>query len=387
MRQLVKCKLRKPMKIIHLADTHLGYSAYRKVSERGFNQREEDINAAFIQAIDKIIELKPEIVLHCGDLFDAVRPSNRILHLALSQILRLIQAKIKVIIISGNHDTPKQRYLGSVFSIFEVLPIQSNQLWIAHKGCYEKIGLDGMTIHALPQCPSPEQFEQELAKITLDPNTKNILMLHAGTKGMQEFSHGDFNELLIDSRYLEKPFDYIALGHYHGQVQVGKGAYYSGSTERLSFNEVNRAKGFLEINLDQGSRPVFHELKIRPMIEIPFINAQGLDSIALMAAIEKGIQSIDPQGKIARAKATNISSDVYGSLDFKKISAWTSAATHFELIFEKADENIKTESMGTAIRGLREEYLSYINNLADLDEEKKKELINSGLSYLNQVME
>ncbi len=116
------------MKIIHLSDTHLGQSAYRKISENGYNQREEDINAAFAESIDKILEIRPDLVLHSGDLFNSARPTNRIISFALEQILRLIRAGIRVIIICGNHDAPKQRYLGSVFSIFEKIKTDHNQL-------------------------------------------------------------------------------------------------------------------------------------------------------------------------------------------------------------------------------------------------------------------
>ena len=35
------------MKILHMADTHLGYSAYRKMNSEGINQREADIYTSF----------------------------------------------------------------------------------------------------------------------------------------------------------------------------------------------------------------------------------------------------------------------------------------------------------------------------------------------------
>ena len=71
--------------------------------------------------MDQIIDLKPDFVLHCGDLFHTVRPTNRIINFAIRQILRVVGAQIPMVIISGNHDTPKQRTVGSVFSFFEVL--------------------------------------------------------------------------------------------------------------------------------------------------------------------------------------------------------------------------------------------------------------------------
>ena len=78
------------MKIIHISDTHLGAAGFsRKLSPSGLNQREEDFCNSFIAAVDKIIQLKPDIVLHSGDFFHSVRPTNRIINLALKQILRI----------------------------------------------------------------------------------------------------------------------------------------------------------------------------------------------------------------------------------------------------------------------------------------------------------
>src|SRR4030066_1485377 len=106
------------MKFVHISDTHLGASGFgRRISSSGVNQREEDICNSFVWAIDNILELRPDFVLHSGDLFHSVRPSNRILDFALRQFLKLSQAQIPTVIISGNHDSPKQRALGSISSI------------------------------------------------------------------------------------------------------------------------------------------------------------------------------------------------------------------------------------------------------------------------------
>ena len=40
------------IKVLHVADTHLGYSAYRKTTSDGINQRESDIYNSFTQVID-----------------------------------------------------------------------------------------------------------------------------------------------------------------------------------------------------------------------------------------------------------------------------------------------------------------------------------------------
>ncbi|MEM3059562.1 MAG: metallophosphoesterase [Methanomassiliicoccales archaeon] len=72
------------MKIAHISDTHLGYTAYSKVDEEtSLNQREIDVFNAFRRVIDEILKIKPDLVLHSGDLFDSVRPTNRALSFAI----------------------------------------------------------------------------------------------------------------------------------------------------------------------------------------------------------------------------------------------------------------------------------------------------------------
>jgi len=94
------------MKILHVADTHLGYSAYRKVTEEGINQRELDVYNAFEQFIDYAVKTKPDLIIHAGDLFDSVRPNNRAITFSVKQLIRLSQTDIPFIIIAGNHEHP-----------------------------------------------------------------------------------------------------------------------------------------------------------------------------------------------------------------------------------------------------------------------------------------
>jgi len=75
------------MKIVHFSDTHLGYSDYGRFdSESGINKRENDVYDVFKEIVDYIIKTKPDLVIHAGDLFDSIRPSNRAISVALEQI-------------------------------------------------------------------------------------------------------------------------------------------------------------------------------------------------------------------------------------------------------------------------------------------------------------
>lgn len=409
-------KIGEEMRIVHLSDSHLGYVAYRALCPNlGINQREADIYSAFKQAIDKILELKPDLVLHSGDLFDSVRPSNRAIHFAIEQVLRLSSANVPIVLIAGNHEMPKMHDTGSIFKLFTFFP----NIYAVFSGKYEKITLSpgkkglsekqGVTIHAVPQCQTEEEFQKNLKLIQINPEEFNILMLHAGIQGVPEFSMGEFNERLVPQTVLLPEFDYIALGHYHKFSQILENACYVGSTERLTFGEIGQDKGILEISfqnsLENKKKRVikFHSLNIRPMIEFPTINADNLDATSLMREIENVAKQIDISQKIIRLTIDNISPPAYNALDFKHIKSLFSSSLHFEIrynkkidtsseklsygtdIAEDSNNNHQNEFFSRAWGNLPFEFTRYISTL-DLQEDCKENLLELGLTYLKKAI-
>jgi exonuclease SbcD len=385
------------MRFVHISDSHLGASGFsRKLSPSGYNQREEDICNSFQSAVDQIISLKPDFVLHTGDLFHSVRPTNRIINFAIRQILRIVNLRIPMVIISGNHDTPKQRAVGSVFSFFEVL---SPYLHLVYRNQYEAIKLEQATIHAIPHCLNQEDFANEVARIDIvsgqNPNF-NILMLHGVVAGIPEFSMGELAEQEIPSSYLEMPFDYVALGHYHRFCQVSPKVYYAGSTERLSMSELRQEKGFVEVELDtstvhspQSTAPnsttlntKFHRIPTREMIELPFVDAWNLDQEQVTQEIEKRIGTDEIGEKIVRLRVRNIPEHIYNSLDFRKIAELKSKAFHFDLRFERKEDKGEAQSTKTSIGKLNVEFGQFLNQLP-VENLKKDRLLELGLKYLS----
>ena len=226
------------MKILHVADTHLGYSAYRKATPDGINQREIDTYNAFEQFVDYALKSKPDLIIHAGDLFDSVRPNNRAITFAINQILRISKKKIPFVIIAGNHEHPKLKETGHIFSIFDHI----EHVYPIYKAKYEKISFkinkEKITIHAIPQCELKKQFEDEIKKLKPDkPSDYNVFVSHGAVTRIKEFSMNEFNELIIPAKILSKDFDYIALGHYHKFTKLTDNAFYAGSTERFTFTD------------------------------------------------------------------------------------------------------------------------------------------------------
>lgn len=370
------------MNVLHLSDTHLGYAAYRKIDPAsGLNQREIDIYNAFSEVIDYAVKSKPDLVIHAGDLFDNVRPNNRAIHEAIKQVIRLASKDIPILIVSGNHSTPRQRTTGSLFKILEYFP----NVYPVYQGKYETRDFGDLKVHAVPHAQTPEMLKKGFKKLAIDKKFEyNILVTHTGVTGVKEFSMGEFNEQIIPSSVLSKKFDYIALGHYHKFIKVTENAYYSGSTERFSFNEANDKKGFLEVNLDNGN--VEHiPIKTREMIDVPPINCMDLTTAKVMRAIEdKTGDAIT--GKIVRIPLQNISRTIYVAMDFNKIREMTSKAAHFEINYEWKKEKGVAGGYGPSIGTLGDEFKGYMAQI-ELRKKERAYIRKLGFEYLQKARE
>ena len=174
------------MRIAHVADTHLGFSAYRRVDEAtGLNQREVDLYEAFRRAVDETLRQKVDAVVHAGDLFDSVRPSNRAISFAMEQLRRLTEAGIEVVIIAGNHSTPRLRETGSVFKILEHVP----GIHAVYRGKLEHVTLGDCLVHAVPH-DEAAIMQAEMQKAIPNPGHKyNLLTVHAGFVGLLSLIH------------------------------------------------------------------------------------------------------------------------------------------------------------------------------------------------------
>ncbi|MCA9878163.1 MAG: DNA repair exonuclease, partial [Thermomicrobiales bacterium] len=112
---------RPTLRVAHLADTHLGFSGYGKADpETGRNQRAVDFERAFVHVISDILSRDVDLVIHAGDVFHHTRPSWHTLALFVQQMRRLEEAGIPAVVIAGNHDTPRLRTSGSLYSVMQL---------------------------------------------------------------------------------------------------------------------------------------------------------------------------------------------------------------------------------------------------------------------------
>ncbi len=370
------------MKLVHLSDTHLGFGTYSKTEPtEGVNQREVDFYGAFEQGIDETIRLKPDFVVHSGDLFDTVRPQNRAIDFAMRQLIRLSEAGIETVLISGNHSTPKLRETGSIFRIFEHL----ERVHPIHMAGAQRITLGDATVTAVPHSSSPSLAEVVATARPAKSTKYNVLVLHAGVTGARTYKMDEFNEQTVPASELTDGWDYVALGHFHQFNEIAKMVCYSGSTERLGFGEAGQTKGIVEVDLEHP-RVVFHELKIRDMIDMNPLDGSGLASTEILKEARDRLSSLSIAEKIVRLTIENVSSEAYKSLDVPAMRRLGSAAFHFELKIDRLDAEGKRSLEDGRIGVLTDEYSRYVSEL-DYPPEKKELLIRLGLPYLMRELE
>ncbi len=370
------------MRLVHLSDTHLGFSAYSKLDPvEGINQREADIYRAFGQAVDKVLQLQPDLVIHSGDLFDRPHPQNRAIDFAMRQLIRLSEAGIDTVLISGNHSTPRLREYGNIFSVFEHL----EHVHPIHRPGRTSLVIGDVTIHGVPHSAVPP-LADVMERIAPSRETgMNILVLHAGIVGPETYKMDEFNEQTVSGESISGDWDYVALGHYHEFKKVGRAAYYAGSTERMSFREWNQDKGIVEVDLD-SNKIAFHKLEIREMLDLPVIDASGLASPEILREAKDRLNSTGIDNKITRLVVKNVATEAYRSLDMSTMKRFGSGALHFELRIERSGAEATATAGDVHIGLLADEFSKYVLSL-DASDDKKKKLLDLGVPYVARVEE
>ncbi|NLA38375.1 MAG: exonuclease SbcCD subunit D [Methanomicrobiales archaeon] len=280
------------MEIVHVADTHLGLSAFNRVDpETGMNLREQLIYDNFLAAIDQIIGMRPDALVHAGDLFHQVKPKTRAYTTALDALCRLQDAGIPMLVVAGNHSMAKTRYTASPFEVLERGGYRADDLYVAHHNRYRQVELDDTVFHLIPNMLRPEGYRAAFDGIEFSPGT-NVLVTHGLASNLREKRLHTVAEHELDATIISDRFDYIALGHFHGQVQVADNAWYSGSLEYCNYGEIGDTKGGLAVDLSNGEIARI-DLPHTPMINLGRINCDGLSAREVVDAI---LTAIDDAG-------------------------------------------------------------------------------------------
>lgn len=282
------------MKILHTSDLHIGKYI-------GTYDLKEDTEYVLNQVVDTAIREKVEVVLISGDVFDRPNPSEEAIKMYVSFLKELLDKNIKVIAISGNHDSgirlsAYKDILGKGYFVegefnspmrkvslsdeygpvnFYMLPFFTP--FIVKSNLKLEKGLENYDL----------AMDEIIKRENIDTSQRNIILAHqfvAGFKfgGSEEdfsYSNGDEKNVAgvgIISLDKFQNFDYVALGHIHKPQKISRETIrYSGSLLKYKTSEIDgpdksvviidlKEKGNIEVKLDP----------IKPLH--PFVKIEGL---------------------------------------------------------------------------------------------------------------
>ena len=257
------------MKIVHCSDLHLGkrFSGNKDYVKK----RYMDFFNAFATFIDKVEEIKPDVCLIAGDIFDKKEINPDILSKT-EYLFKRLRDNVKkdIIAIEGNHDN--SRILEE--SWLEYLQEQNIlKVFYYNKDFEEKNYLKIDDINFYPVGYPGFMIDEALTKLSekLNPQEKNIVIVHTGISGGTNTLPGLVSTSILDL-FKDKAI-YIAGGHIHSFTTYPKEKPYffvSGSLEFSNIqNEKSDKKGFILFDTDTLNYE-FIELEHRKRIKKDF---------------------------------------------------------------------------------------------------------------------
>ena len=257
------------MKIVHCSDLHLGkrFSGNKDYVKK----RYMDFFNAFATFVDKVEEIKPDVCLIAGDIFDKKEINPDILSKT-EYLFKRLKDNVKkdIIAIEGNHDN--SRILEE--SWLEYLQEQNIlKVFYYNKDFEEKNYLKIDDINFYPVGYPGFMIDEALTKLSekLNPQEKNIVIVHTGISGGTNTLPGLVSTSILDL-FKDKAI-YIAGGHIHSFTTYPKEKPYffvSGSLEFSNVqNEKSDKKGFILFDTDTLNYE-FIELEHRKRIKKDF---------------------------------------------------------------------------------------------------------------------
>ncbi|AKB65689.1 metallophosphoesterase family protein [Methanosarcina mazei] len=212
------------IRILHTADTHLGYRQYHS------EVRRQDFFKAFETVIKDAVDMQVDAVVHAGDLFDSRNPTLEDLLETMNVLSRLKVANIPFFGIVGNHESKQSTQW---LDLFEEMGL-AGRLGKAPKmvGDVAIYGIDSVPKSKIPL------FDYSGFEIpeSLPENCRKLLVMHQIMQP-SPFPDWDCAEVIEN---LPFKADAVLLGDYHEyeKIKVGESwVTYSGSTERNSASE------------------------------------------------------------------------------------------------------------------------------------------------------
>ncbi len=249
------------MKLIHISDLHLGKMLYNY-------SLIEDQEYILHQILQIAENERADALLIAGDVYDKSIPSGEAVRLFDDFLNKLAGMQLPALIISGNHDSQERLAFGNRLmegAGIHISPVYDGSvktvtLTDRHgKVCFYLLPFlkPGYVRHIYPDAEIgsyTDAMRTVVEHMDIDPTVRNVLLTHqfvtgASTCDSEERAVGGADN--VDGAVFEA-FDYVALGHIHGQQNVGSNRIrYCGTPLKYSVSEENHHKSVTVVRLEE----------------------------------------------------------------------------------------------------------------------------------------
>ncbi|MFI6480721.1 exonuclease SbcCD subunit D [Nonomuraea sp. NPDC050663] len=248
------------MRVLHTSDWHLGRSFHRESLL--------EAQAAFVDHLVETVRAeRVEVVAISGDVYDRALPPVDAVALCNEALRRLVAERVRVVIISGNHDSARRLGFGS-----DLIDAAGVHLRTDPSRSWEPIDIDGVAFYGIPYLEpelvrGPWELESRTHTAALGHAMDKVradLVRHGGPSVVLAHAFVTGGEASDSERDISvggvahvplTAFDgvsYVALGHLHGRQQMSTSVRYSGSPLAYSFSEANQVKGCWLVDIDSS---------------------------------------------------------------------------------------------------------------------------------------
>ncbi|MCE7734309.1 MAG: hypothetical protein GPJ54_05470 [Candidatus Heimdallarchaeota archaeon] len=232
------------MKILAIADTHLGFQVGRTAEARKFIS--ENTFSAFSNIMEIAIEKKYDFVLHGGDVFNRSSPDSKEVQKFYTKVERVLDEGIGFVMVPGNHD---RAHLPD-----SLLKFYYNKFYCFNK--FSQFSLGDISVIGFPfEYNDPKAVFNKITKIA-EKNPKQLYLVlchqlfYGAVFGPHNFRFTLQNDVIYPKN-LPENLKLIITGHIHRAQSLSKGrVVYPGSTERTHHFEIIEPKGYLEIDIN-----------------------------------------------------------------------------------------------------------------------------------------
>lgn len=270
------------MKILHLADLHLG----KRICERSLL---DDQRFLLNQVLQCIIQKQVDAVLIAGDVYDRPAPPPDAVTLLDGFLTALEDAGVPCLLIPGNHDSDERLAFGARLlggAGVHLAPVFDGRLRTVTLA--DQYGPVQFTLlpflrpaqvrRFFPDVP-PGDYEAAIRAVLGTVDTadggRHVLLAHqfataAGAAPARCDSEmapvGTLDNVDVSAF---DGFDYVALGHIHGPQRVGRDTVrYAGSPLKFSFSEARHHKSAPLVTLGEKGDVRVELLPLTPMRDL-----------------------------------------------------------------------------------------------------------------------